>query len=76
MTIYKPCDIRGDAAGELTPALYQGWGRTLGLRLPPMAKFVVGGDVRARRRRSWRPSSGGCVGPASTWSIWGFCLRR
>ena len=47
MTIYKPCDIRGDAAGELTPALYQGWGRTLGFRLPPMAKFVVGGDVRA-----------------------------
>ncbi len=47
MTIYKPCDIRGDAAGELTPALYQGWGWALGLRLPPMAKFVVGGDVRA-----------------------------
>jgi phosphomannomutase len=47
MTIYKPCDIRGDAAGELTPALYQGWGRALGLRLPPTAKFVVGGDVRA-----------------------------
>ena len=31
---------------ELTPALYQGWGRALGVRLPPMAKFLVGGDVR------------------------------
>ena len=47
MTIYKPCDIRGDAAKELTPALYQYWGRALGRRLPPMAKFLVGGDVRA-----------------------------
>ncbi len=47
MTIYKPCDIRGDAAWELTPALYKGWGRALGQRLPPMAKFLVGGDVRA-----------------------------
>jgi hypothetical protein len=47
MTIYKPCDIRGDADKELTPALYKGWGQTLGQRLPPMAKFLVGGDVRA-----------------------------
>jgi phosphomannomutase len=47
MTIYKPCDIRGDAAKDLTPALYQSWGRALGQRLAPMAKFVVGGDVRA-----------------------------
>ena len=47
MNIYKPCDIRGDAAKELTPALYAGWGRALGRQLPPMAKFVVGGDVRA-----------------------------
>ena len=47
VSIYKPCDIRGDAAKELTPALYEGWGRTLGRQLPPMAKFVVGGDVRA-----------------------------
>ena len=51
MTIYKPCDIRGDAATELTPALYQAWGRALGHRLPPMAKFVVGGDVRASTPR-------------------------
>lgn len=47
MSIYKPCDIRGNAAEELTPALYQSWGRSLGRQLPPMAKFVVGGDVRA-----------------------------
>jgi phosphomannomutase / phosphoglucomutase len=47
MSIYKPCDIRGDAARELSPTLYAGWGRALGRQLPPMAKFVVGGDVRA-----------------------------
>ncbi len=47
MGIYMACDIRGDAAKELTPALYERWGRALGNRLPPMAKFVVGGDVRA-----------------------------
>ncbi len=29
------------------PALYESWGRALGRQLPPMAKFVVGGDVRA-----------------------------
>jgi phosphomannomutase len=46
MSIYKPCDIRGDAAGELSPSLYKDWGLALGLQLPPMAKFVVGGDVR------------------------------
>lgn len=47
MSIYKPCDIRGDAAKELSPALYERWGRALGQQLPPMTKFVVGGDVRA-----------------------------
>ncbi len=47
MSIYQPCAIRGDAAGELSPALYESWGRALGGQLPPMAKFVVGGDVRA-----------------------------
>ena len=47
MSIYKPCDIRGDAAKELTPALYKSWGLVLGRQLSPTAKFVVGGDVRA-----------------------------
>lgn len=47
MSIYKPCDIRGDAAKELSPALYASWGRALGQQLTPTAKFVVGGDVRA-----------------------------
>lgn len=46
MSVYKPCDIRGDVATELSPSLYEAWGRALGCRLPPMAKFVVGGDVR------------------------------
>lgn len=46
MSIYKPCDIRGNAAAELTPALYRRWGRLLGGRVGPGAKFVVGGDVR------------------------------
>jgi phosphomannomutase / phosphoglucomutase len=44
--IYKPCDIRGEAATELSTGLYEAWGRTLGRLLPPAAKFVVGGDVR------------------------------
>ncbi len=47
MSIYKPCDIHGDAVEELTPALYRSWGLALGRQLPPMAKFVAGGDVRA-----------------------------
>ena len=46
MSIYKPCDIRGDAAGELDPALYLVWGEALGRRLDPGSMFVVGGDVR------------------------------
>ena len=46
MSIYKPCDIRGDAASELTPDLYQSWGYALGRRLPPGSPFVAGGDVR------------------------------
>ena len=46
MSIYKPCDIRGHVAGELTPELYRRWGFTLGSWLDPTAKFVVGGDVR------------------------------
>ncbi len=46
MSVYKPCDIRGDAATELSPALYEAWGRALGGQLPPAAKFVVGGDIR------------------------------
>jgi len=41
-----PCDIRGEAATELSPALYEAWGRALGGQLAPSAKFVVGGDVR------------------------------
>jgi len=46
VSIYKPCDIRGQVAGELTPELYRRWGQTLGSWLPGMAKFVVGGDGR------------------------------
>lgn len=46
MGIYRPCDIRGDATTELTPTLYENWGRALGRQLAPTAKFVVGGDVR------------------------------
>jgi phosphomannomutase len=46
VSIYKPCDIRGNAATELTPELYASWGRTLGEQLPPGTSFVVGGDVR------------------------------
>ncbi|MEN6557257.1 MAG: hypothetical protein ABFC54_03660 [Thermoguttaceae bacterium] len=47
MSIYKPCDIRGDAATELTSDLYERWGRILGRRAPQGSKFLVGGDVRA-----------------------------
>lgn len=46
MSVYKPCDIRGNVATELSPSLYEAWGRELGRQLPPAAKFVVGGDVR------------------------------
>ena len=46
MSVYKPCDIRGDAAAELSPSLYRSWGTALGLRLEPGATFVAGGDVR------------------------------
>ena len=46
VSVYKPCDIRGEAATELSAALYEAWGRALGRQLPPAAKFVVGGDVR------------------------------
>ena len=47
VSIYKPCDIRGTAATELSPQLYRSWGRTLGRQIEPGAKFVTGGDVRA-----------------------------
>lgn len=47
MSIYKPCDIRGQADTELTPELYRSWGLTLGRQLEANSKFVVGGDVRA-----------------------------
>ena len=47
MSIYKACDIRGDAEAELSPTLYRQWGFALGTRRPPGAEFVVGGDVRA-----------------------------
>jgi len=46
VSIYKPCDIRGSAASELSPELYRRWGLALGRQLQPKAKFVVGGDVR------------------------------
>jgi len=47
VSIYKPCDIRGIAATELTAELYRRWGLALGAQVEPAAKFVVGGDVRA-----------------------------
>jgi phosphomannomutase/phosphoglucomutase len=47
VSIYKPCEIWGNAVTELTPALYQRWGRLLGGRVEPGAKFVVGGDIRS-----------------------------
>ena len=46
LSIYKPCDIRGVAAEELTPELYRRWGFALGMQVAPRAKFVIGGDVR------------------------------
>lgn len=46
MSIYKPCDIRGQVGTELKPELYRSWGETLGRQLEPESKFVVGGDVR------------------------------
>jgi len=46
VSIYRSCDIRGDAAADLSPALYESWGYALGRQRAPMAKFVVGGDVR------------------------------
>ncbi len=46
VSINKPCDDRCAAAIGLSADLYKQWGRALGRRLPPMAKFVVGGDVR------------------------------
>ncbi|MGD0517327.1 MAG: hypothetical protein ABSA26_07305, partial [Thermoguttaceae bacterium] len=46
MSIYQPCGIRGDAAGELNVDLYRRWGLALGMELEPNAKFVVGGDMR------------------------------
>ncbi|MEN6452015.1 MAG: hypothetical protein ABFC96_16115 [Thermoguttaceae bacterium] len=46
MSIFKPCDIRGDATGELSAAMYQQWGRTIGQQAPAGSKFVVGGDGR------------------------------
>lgn len=47
MSIYFPCEIRGDAASQLSPELYRRWGFTLGCFVGPAEKFVVGGDVRA-----------------------------
>jgi phosphomannomutase / phosphoglucomutase len=47
VSIYKPCDIRGQAATELTPELYLRWGATLGGWAGAGSKFVVGGDTRA-----------------------------
>jgi phosphomannomutase len=47
VSVYRPCDIRGEAATQLSPSLYQTWGQALGRQVPPGSKFVVGGDVRA-----------------------------
>jgi phosphomannomutase len=46
VSIYKPCDIRGDAAKELTPEMYHRWGYALGTQVESSEKFVVGGDTR------------------------------
>jgi len=46
VSVYKPCDIRGNAATELSTELYESWGRTLGRELAPGTRFVTGGDVR------------------------------
>jgi phosphomannomutase/phosphoglucomutase len=46
VSIYKPCDIRGRSDGELSAELFEQWGLSLGGRLSPGAKFVVGNDVR------------------------------
>ncbi len=46
MSVYQSCEIRGDAATELSADLYESWGRALGRQLPPAAKFIVGGDIR------------------------------
>ncbi len=46
MSIYKPCDVRGRVADELSPELYRDWGRVLGGQIEPPGPLVVGGDVR------------------------------
>ena len=46
MSVYWPCDIRGQATSELTPDLYRRWGAVLGRQAPRGGKFVVGGDTR------------------------------
>lgn len=46
MSIYKACDIRGNAAIELSPALYRRWGNILARQLKPGQTIVAGGDVR------------------------------
>ena len=46
MSIYKACDIRGDASTELSIQLYRSWGMALGNMTTPGATFVVGRDVR------------------------------
>ena len=47
MSIYKPCDIRGNAATELSPALYGIWGQSLAARIGAGKTMVTGGDVRS-----------------------------
>jgi phosphomannomutase / phosphoglucomutase len=46
MSIYKACDIRGEAGSELSPELYRAWGQVLGGWAGAGARCVVGGDVR------------------------------
>jgi phosphomannomutase len=46
VSIYKPCDIRGEVAEELTPELYRHWGNALGMQIEQGEKIVVGGDTR------------------------------
>jgi len=51
VSIYKPCDIRGNATTELSGELYQHWGRVLGQQIDPGRSVVVGGDVRGSTPR-------------------------
>lgn len=46
MSIYKACDIRGEAGKELTPALFRRLGRGIARLMGERRQIVVGGDLR------------------------------